>query len=238
MNQLLNLAVEAHGGLNRWNQLRTLKAKIAEGGIIWEMKGKADALKDVHVQARLHEQHFITDLPRWGRRFVFAPQRVEIFTESGVLEGSRDNPRKAFEGYHQDTPWDDLHVAYFNSYALWSYLTIPFLYTYPGFVCEELEPWQEDGETWRPLKVTFPDNIVSHTRQQVSYFGPDGLLRRHEYSVDVMGGARGLNYAYDYHGADGIVVPRKRRIYSADDQGRKVPEPLLISIDIKEITFA
>jgi hypothetical protein len=28
--------------------------------------------------------------------------------------------------------------------------------------------------------VTFHDYIASHAREQVSYFGEDGLLRRHE----------------------------------------------------------
>jgi len=49
-----------------------------------------------------------------------------------------------------------LHVAYFDSYALWTYLTIPFLYAHPAFVTEELTPWQENGEEWRRLKATFP----------------------------------------------------------------------------------
>jgi hypothetical protein len=42
-------------------------------------------------------------------------------------------------------------------------------------------PIEVDGETWRRLKVTFPDHIKSHTRQQISCFGPDGLLRRHRH---------------------------------------------------------
>jgi hypothetical protein len=172
------------------------------------------------------------------RRFVFTPQRVEIEMENGTVEESRDNPRAAFKGFKQETPWDDLHVAYFNSYALWNYLTIPFMYTYRGFASEELDPWQEDGEVWRPLKVTFPDYIAGHTRQQVSYFGPDGLLRWHEHSVDVMGDAQGLNYAYDYRKVDGIMVPTKRRIFAADDRQRKIPNPVLISIDILEIAFS
>jgi hypothetical protein len=55
------------------------------------------------------------------------------------------------------------------------------------------------GETWRRLKVTFPDDIASYTREQTSYFGPDGLLRRHDYAVDVLGGATGGQYIEDYH---------------------------------------
>jgi len=40
----------------------------------------------------------------------------------------------------RETPWDDTDVAYFSSEALWTYLTVPFLYTYPGVVTEELIP--------------------------------------------------------------------------------------------------
>jgi len=68
-----------------------------------------------------------------------------------------------------------------QAYALWNYLTIPSFYAYPGFVTEDLAPWLENGEQWQPLKVIVPDSIESHSREQVAYFGPDGLLRRHEY---------------------------------------------------------
>jgi hypothetical protein len=77
-------------------------------------------------------------------------------------------------------------------------------------------PAVEDGEMWRALRVTFPDGIASHCREQISYFGPDGLLRRHEYRVDVLGGALGLNYAHEFREVDGIMVAMKRRVYSFD----------------------
>ena len=80
-----------------------------------------------------------------------------------------------------------------QSYALWTYLTQPFLYSYPGFETVEIEPWEEDGETWRRLKVIFPGDIASHTREQTSYFGSDGLLRRHDYAVDVLVARQALN---------------------------------------------
>ena len=167
----------------------------------------------------------------------FEPGRITIQTESGRLVDSRDDPRSFFRGQTPDTPWDDMHVAYFGSYALWNYLTIPFLCTYPGFVTEELAPWEENGEQWRPLKVIVPDSIASHSREQVVYFGPDGLLRRHDYTVDVMGGAPGSNYAADYCNVGGIVVPTKRRVYAPDANKRKIPEPVLVAIDIRDISF-
>jgi hypothetical protein len=57
-------------------------------------------------------------------------------------------------------------ICFFGGYAMWTYLTQPFLYAYPDFVVEEIEPWDENGETWRRLDVTFPDHIASHTRRQ------------------------------------------------------------------------
>jgi hypothetical protein len=48
--------------------------------------------------------------------------------------------------------------------------------------------------------------IASHAQKQISYFGPDGLLRRHEYTVDVLGRAKDVNYAMEYRSVDGIVV--------------------------------
>jgi len=80
--------------------------------------------------------------------------------------------------------------------------------------------------------MTFAENIASHTREQVSYFGPDGLLRRHDYAVDVLGGAKGAQYIGDYRDHGGILMPHRRRVYSLAADNRKIPEPVLIAIDI------
>ena len=101
---------------------------------------------------------------------------------------------------------------------------------------EEVASIQVDGEQWRRLKVTFPDSIKSHTKEQISCFGPDGLIRRHDYIVDILGGATGLNYASDYRDVDGIIFPTKRRIYAYEGDYQLVPEPLLVKIDMGEIT--
>ncbi len=237
MDNLLKLAIEAHGGLERWHQFKVVRANVSITGAVWHLKGQPDVLKNVQVVAQLHRQHLVTHLIGKDRRTIFSTGQVSIESESGVVEETRVDPITSFRGQSLDTPWDSLHVAYFASYALWSYFTIPFLYTYPGLISEEITPWQEDGEQWRPLRVTFPDSIAGHTRNQISYFGPDGLLRRHEYTVDVLGNAPGLNYASDYRTTSGIVVPHKRRVVAFDSEKRKVAEPLLVAIDIHEIDF-
>ena len=86
--------------------------------------------------------------------------------------------------------------------------------------------------------MTFPDYIKSHTRTQITHFGPDGLMRRHDYTVDILGGAPGANYTTDYRTFQGIKMPTKRRIYAYDDAMQKVPDPLLVSIDFGKLSFS
>src|SRR5450432_1461456 len=235
MTELLNLALKAHGGLDRWNQVKAIKVNASITGAIWYVKGKPDVLKNVVLTAETRNERVTVEFPGQDKRAKFEPSRVVIETADGTPIESRDNPEDSFAGQQRNTPWDEIHVAYFAGEALWTYLTIPFLYTYEGFASEEIPSIQVEGETWRRLKVTFPDSVKSHTREQVSCFGPDGLLRRHDYTVDILGGATGLNYASDYEDVDGIIVPTKRRVYAYEGDYQLVREPLLVAIDMAEI---
>ena len=237
MSELLDLAVKAHGGLDRWNKLKTIKVAASITGAIWYVKKKPDYLKNVILTAETREERLTVDFPGQNKRSVFQPHRIVNETMDGTLIEARDNPEKSFEGHQRETPWDDIHVAYFVGEALWTYVNTPFLYTRNGFATEEISPIQVEGETWRRLKVTFPDNVKSHTREQISCFGSDGLLRRHDYTVDLLGGATGLNYAMDYRDVDGIIIPTTRRVYAYEGDYQLVKEPLLVAIDMGEITL-
>ncbi|MEV8611518.1 hypothetical protein AB0383_26940 [Amycolatopsis sp. NPDC051373] len=126
---------------------------------------------------------------------------------------------------------------YFAGYAMWTYLTTPFTLTRPGFRAEELEPWQEDGETWRRLRVEFPDDLTTHNKVQTFYFDADGLIRRHDYDAEVVAGGLAAHYSSAHCAVDGIVVPTKRRVHPVGEDGKPVLEPLLVSIDLSEIEF-
>jgi hypothetical protein len=62
--------------------------------------------------------------PNW--RTNFRPERLLIETLDGDVVRERENPRASFYGHVMNTPWDPLHRAYFNGYALWTYLTTRF----------------------------------------------------------------------------------------------------------------
>ena len=239
MTDLLDFALEANGGLDRWNSFTRLRAELDVGGAIWAVKQQPGLLHDKVFELETHRERLtITPFTTPDRRSVFTPERQELQMLNGRLVEHRDRPEQAFAGQVRETPWDAFHVAYFASEALWTYLTSPFLYTYPGFETQEIEPWEEEGETWRRLQVTFPDSVTSHNRIQVTHFGPDGLMRRHDYTVDILGGATGANYPLEYREVQGLMMPGKRRIYAYDDAFQKVPEPLLVSLDFGQLTFS
>jgi hypothetical protein len=233
MNDLLDSAVAAHGGLDRWNQIGSIAFDAAIGGAFWHIKGKGDVLQDVRLEVHTTQQLVTIDFAGHGERWVYEPHRVAIQRRDGTVIDERDDPEKSFDGQQFDSPWDDMHLASFVGEAQWTYQNMPFLYTRPGIVTEEIAPIEVDGETWRRLQVTFPDDIKSHTRQQIACFGPDGLLRRHDFTMDVLGGAPGSLYATGYRDVDGIVFPTTRRSYAPDGETQLT----MIAIDMGEITL-
>ena len=235
MDNLLKFALEAHGGLKAWDKFQSLRANVSVGGALWDQKELPGLFKNARIELNLSYQDVVTHLVDFEERIVFTPHQISLESESGKTLDACNDPRSRFSS--PNCKWDKLHAGYFSSYALWGYLTTPFLYTYPGFEAREIDPWYEDGERWRVLQVTFPDEYAAHTRTQYSYFGEDGLLRRHLYTVDVLGGAPGANYASEYRVVDGVMLATRRRVLAYDDARQKVAEPILVSIDLSEIHF-
>jgi hypothetical protein len=120
---------------------------------------------------------------------------------------------------------------------MWTYLTQPFTFTLPGFETSELEPWDEAGQQWRRLRVVWPSNLATHSTEQTLYFDNDGLLARHDYNVEISGGTSAAHYVSDYDEVAGIKLPTKHRIFPRTPDGHSLDEPLIVSIDLSEITF-
>jgi hypothetical protein len=238
MTDLLEFAINAHGGMDRWNQLTSVEGQFRIGGAIWGFKGVPDVFGDIGVALDLHTERVTID-PVSGpdTHTVFADGRMELVSASGEVIQTVDDPKDAMARLAYDAPWTALDAAYFASEAWWTYLTAPFLFTHTGFRVEEVAPFTEDGIEYRTLKVGFPDDVDSHTAEQFFHFDDTGLLFRHTYTVDILDGATGANYPTNYQTIDGIAVPMVRRIYGYGEDLQKTPEPVLVAIDIDELHF-
>jgi len=236
MSGLLDDVFEAHGGLERWRGLTRMRfTGSAGGGLPFPrpdfMTGTGATL-DLHAQRVLFQPFGGPD-----RRGLYTPAHVEVQDAAGAVLAERDDPRQAFAAYPPGRLFDELDMAYFGGYAFWTYLTVPFLLAWDGVRVEETGPWQENGETWRRLRVEFPDYIATHTTVQALYFGPDNLLRRHDYSVEVFGGTMTAHYTMDYRTFDGFGFPTRRRVRRRRPDGTAYG-PVLITVDIDSVALS
>lgn len=239
MTGLRDFAIDAHGGLQRWRQFRRLKADLAQGGALWPLKGQPQTLERTTVTVDLR-QEWASHAPfgASGRRSRFEPGRVVLEAEDGtVLEELRD-PRGSFAGHTLQTPWTELQLAYFAGCAMWTYLNTPFLLAWPGVETEEIEPWRTSKGLWRRLAVRFPADIATHSAVQTLYFDADGLLKRHDYDVEIAGNTPGAHLVDDYVDVSGIKFPTRRRIFARQPDGGFSEEPLVVSIDLSNIRLS
>jgi hypothetical protein len=238
MNDLLSNALEAHGGLARWNTFSTVRVQIVTGGGLWALKGLTQDSAPRQMTVSLREEFASVapfGQPNW--RTSFRPDRLAIETLDGQVVQERKNPRASFYGHTMNTPWDPLHRAYFNGYALWTYLTTPFFMALPGFEVREIDAITEDTEVWRGLRARFPSRYASHSEEQDFYFGSDFLLRRHDYQVDVAGSFPAAQYVDQIVEAQGLRMPARRRAYVRGPDLKPVRDLLMVAIDLNDFTF-
>jgi len=240
-NELLDVVLDAHGGLERWSGISTLTAKLAIGGPLWGQLGFPDAFLDETLTIDTRRQHAVfTPWTAPGQNLTFDtdPERVLLQTANGQTIDSRTSPRTSYTGNDPNSVWDALQVGYFLSYGMWNYLTTPFLLTYPGVQAHETSPWQEDGQTWRRLHATFPASITTHSAEQVFYFGADGLLRRLDYTTEVNAEDPVAHYTEGYKTFDGLAFAPRRRVYRRNPGSTPDRSLTAITLDIHDITAA
>jgi hypothetical protein len=236
---LLDAVLRAHGGLERWRQFSAVQATVVTGGGLWAIKGQPQDPQPRQMSvATDHEWASVRSFGADDQKTDFTPDRIAIEKLDGTVVSERRDPRRSFDGHEFATPWDPLQRAYFNGYAMWTYLTTPFLLTLPGVSVNEIAPVEDNGETWMGLQAPFPSVIATHSTVQEFYFGDDHLLRRHDYRVEVAGAFAAVQYTTDIVEAGGIKLPSKRRAYRADDQNIAIPDQLMVAIDLRDIRFA
>jgi len=238
MNELLRNVLHAHGGLARWKEFNTVRAQIVTGGGLWALKGLIQDPEPREMTVSLREQFAsVTPFGQPNWRTSFRPDRLAIETLEGEVVRERKDPRASFYGHTMNTPWDPLHRAYFNGYAMWTYLTTPFFMALPGFDVREIAPFAEGGETWRGLRVRFPRQYASHSEEQDFYFGSDFLVRRHDYHVDVAGSFPAAQYVDRMIEAQGLKMPARRRAYVRGPDLQPVRDLLMVAIDLSAFSF-
>lgn len=235
---VLDAALDAAGGLERWREHSFLSAHLSQGGELWAIKGQAGVLDDMRIDMALH-QEWVSHHP-FGTaelRSSFTPRRVEVLDGDGKSIEALDDPRGSFAAHAFDTPWTRIQLAYFVGTATWTYLTQPFCLTLPGFRVKELSPCKEDGRALRRLRVRWPDYLATHSAEQTLYFDNAGRLARHDYELEIVAGAPTAHMFDGFVSVDGITMPTRHRIHARDAAGGIDTSSVIVAIDVDDVAF-
>jgi hypothetical protein len=237
MADLLDQVLEAHGGLDRFDAVHEIAVDVRSHGALFLIKRQRPTIAPLECRIQTARPHAVfAPYPKPGLRGVFTGDTVRIETDDGELVAERRSPREAFRRPRRIVRWDDLDLCYFAGYAWWNYLTTPFLLARPGFEIGEIEPLTWRGERLRRLRVRFPPEIPTHCPEQVFAFTAEGLLRRHDYTAEVIGGfATGAHLTHDHTREGGLTFPTRRRVKPRGPRGVVAPGPTLVGLDVTDV---
>lgn len=237
---LIELAFAARGGRELWERATTLTATVRVYGSFWAAKGHGDLLGIEKVTADVRKQRITMTPFGVGNTLHFdaAADLVTITDSEGVEVDRLEHPRASMAGFQMDTKWTPTQMGYFISYATWTYLLAPQLFEFPGVETREIEPWSEDGETWRRLEAVFPPSIATHSRKMIYYFDAEtGLERRMDYDAEVNGWSEVAHYTSEYADFGGLKIPTRRRVLHRDSENNGIHAHSDISLDVSNVTL-
>jgi len=212
-NAVVDRAIEAHGGESTWRAVQTIATNWTFHGAMFKLRLRESQLKGLSARISTKTQRVeVSPFASGDATGIYTPARVELTRGNGTAS-SLDNPRSAFSNLRTLAWWTDLEMLYFAGYVLWNYAQLPFLLLWQGLRLEDAGTTVKDGETWNKVAVTFPRAVATHSPQQMFYFGPDGLLRRHDYYVEILNRfARGARYIHATQRVGGLVLPSRIEI--------------------------
>jgi hypothetical protein len=229
--------IEAHGGMGYWRGLEALEAESSARGFLFTAK-RRPVLDHLRVRAYTREPRFaFLDFPEPSQSAeLIGNDEVLIKDADGRTIARRLQPRAAFRGVRRLFHWDDLDFTYFAGYATWNYLTTPFIFMREGFVFGGPGAVEAGPAPLFRLPVTFPDDIPSHCKRQIFYFDQERLLRRLDYTAEVVGRwAHAAHLCGRYRTFGGIRAPTRRRVLPLFFGRKPLPGPTLISLEVHDI---
>jgi hypothetical protein len=212
---LLEAAIRRHGGWDAWRALRTLtvEPKVLSGMLPWlKGLGKTFGLPR-RAEIRPHDEMAIfVDYPTRGARGTFERGRLSLADDRGTVVAFAADGRLTFRGWRErQRRWSPADALYFFGYALTHYHALPFTLGRgrPVGTCRV----RYEGRTLTGIEVALPPELHTHSPRQTFYFEEDGLLRRHDYVADIVGGwAQGAHYWRDFVTVAGLEMARVRHV--------------------------
>jgi hypothetical protein len=230
--------ITAHGGREIWDGIDWIEAEISARGFLFRAK-RVPVLKHVLVRLSARDPRFMfLDFPKTGQTGeLIGDEEVRILGSNGEVIESRLRPRDAFKGLRRIFWWDFLDFIYFGGYAAWNYLVTPFIFLRKGFTFKDIGQLSTaDGDLQR-FAITFPDDLPTHCRTQIFYFDETKLLRRIDYTAEVVGSwAHAAHFCGRYRDFGGLKFPTHRYVRPML-LNHPLSAPTIVELEIHNVTL-
>lgn len=232
---LFEEVVAAHGGRDRWRSVEVIEAAFSSGGLAFAAHLQPFALKGLRVSLMPHKQQLVLTgycHPDW--RGIWSPTHVQITDGADAVVAERHDPRASFSRVSRQLRWDKLDLLYFAGYALWNYLSFPFILEAPGVTLATCDDGKLAPE--RRLMAEFDERVATHSRLQTFHIDEAGLLFRHDSTADVIGRwATAANFCLASEQVDGLRFYTRRRVLPRFGERKVLPFPTLVWIEIGDL---
>lgn len=230
---VLEEIIEAHGGRERWRAVDVIRGSLSSGGFAFASRWQPFALRDLKIEVSPHTPRVVLhDFCKKGWRGVWTPIHVQIRDTNDSLIQDRHDPRAQFSRFVKQIRWDKLDILYFAGYALWNYLSFPFVLEWPGVTVAELR--HADGSA--RLDVAFDPSVPTHSAAQAFHVDAARRLVRHDYTADPVGRwAKVANFCLAAEHVAGLRFTTRRKVYPRFGSRIVLPFPTLVWIEIDDL---
>lgn len=196
-----------------------LAVSFSSGGLAFRTKHQPDALTRVEGRLSTARQQITLTGGRPRPWTVSIANRDELESRLAALRSGTRRLR-----------WQPEDLGTFAAAAVWTYLTLPLLLDR----ADQIRRPPDTGDL-RRLEITLPPAIAGHGSIQTLHIGPDGLIRRHDYTATAFGSwARASQTITSYESFDGIPIGTTRRV-TPRLLGKPLPGPTLVWIQTHSV---
>lgn len=211
--EVVEQAIEAHGGLDRWRRAARLDVELTAGGMAFVAKGRRKAAGKpmtasietgtAEVMMRPFFEH-----GQWVGHYTTEQLKITDKASGSIIDEceTASRPRSALRSL---ALWSDLDQLFFAGYALSHYYRLPFSLLDDRIALGPVTT--QDGN--RRFTATFPPELYSHSPEETFHFDDTDRLVRHDYTARFLApGARGAHLSMDYRMHDGLAFAGRRRV--------------------------
>jgi hypothetical protein len=232
LQPLLDTVLAAHGGWPAWQRVERIDLRLSSGGLAFAMRGQTGRLLERRVSVYPHQMRTVFhDHPGPGQVAEWRGSLVGIGLTGQAPSLQRHDARNHFARWRARWSWDDLDLLYFAGYALWNYLSFPFLLCADGV---QLRAFRAARHDW--IEARFPPAFPTHSPRQYFQIGPDGRLLRHDYVAEVFGHwAAAANFCLASEVAGGLRLYTRRKVVPSLGRRAALPFPTLVWIELSDL---